>query len=209
MSPKDRPTGAAAGDQTLPSGTPVNEADVQPDQSPSRSDECEALPVTRQVELIANLPYVAMVLLGSAIFLIGVNVGLWRWLGAGVYLAYGAAGALWVMLFICPYCGFHATRLCPCGYGRIAAALRSRKDGNRFARQFRKHIPVIVPLWFIPLIAGAVFLARGFSWALLILMLAFAVNSFVVLPLVSTRYCCARCSQNSTCPWMARRGAEV
>ena len=63
---------------------------------------------------------------------------------------------------------------------------------------------MIVPLWFIPLVAGIVFLVNTFSWLLLALVVLFAVNSFVVLPLVSREYGCARCPQKDACPWMAK-----
>jgi hypothetical protein len=143
-----------------------------------------------------------MILTGAAVFWVAIEVGAWRWLAAGLYLAYGVGGALWIMIFICPYCHFYDTRLCPCGYGKIAVKLRARKDGDRFARQFRKHIPVIVPLWFAPVLAGGIPLFRDFSWGLLVLLLVFVVNSFVILPLLSKKYGCDRCAQKAICPWM-------
>jgi hypothetical protein len=164
---------------------------------------CPTPHVTRTHELLDNLPYLAMLLLGAAICHTTVAGPAWGWLAAGGYLAYGLAGAFWIMLFVCPYCQFYATRRCPCGYGRIAARLRPRQAGDRFRAQFRKHIPVITPLWFLPLIPGGVALARHFSWPLLALVLAFAVDAFAILPLVSRWYGCAQCPQESTCPWMA------
>ena len=156
--------------------------------------------------LIDNLPYVAMIALGAAIFRLGVGGAFWPTALAGGYVLYGVAGAFWIMLFVCPWCQFHGTSLCPCGYGAIAGRLRSKKDGGNFTRRFRRHIPVIVPLWFLPPVAGGIALCRGFSWPLLGLLAAFAVNSFVILPLVSKRYGCARCPQRETCPWMGRCG---
>lgn len=184
---------------------------AEPDQAarapagpPAQPESCPQRRVTPLAEFIDNLPYLAMVLSGAAVFLLGGR-GPAAWLAAAVYLAYGAAGALWVILFICPHCDFYDTRLCPCGYGRIAAKLRSRKDGGDFARQFRRHIPVIVPLWIIPLIAGGAFLWVNFSWPLLALLVGFAVNSFLVLPLVSRRFGCQGCPQKAACPWMGRK----
>ncbi len=163
---------------------------------------CPAPQVTRTHELLDNVPYLAMLVLGAAICHATSAGPPWGWLAAGGYLAYGLAGALWIMLFVCPYCHFYDTRLCPCGYGQIAARLRARQAGDRFRAQFRKHIPVIAPLWFLPLIPGGFALVRHFSWPLLALVLAFVLDSFVVLPLVSRFYGCARCPQKSTCPWM-------
>ncbi len=139
-----------------------------------------------------------MLALGAAIFWIGWGGRL----AAALYAAYGVGGALWIMLFVCPHCHFYATRLCPCGYGQIAAKLRAKQDGADFRAQFRKHIPLIVPLWFAPLVAGGFTSMRQFSWPNLALLLAFAVNSFVILPLVSRAYGCAKCPQKETCPWM-------
>jgi len=139
-------------------------------------------------QLIDNLPYLGMMLLGSAIFPAGLRGSPWGWALAGLYFA---------------------SRLCPCGYGRIAAKLRPRKDTSLFARQFRRHIPVIVPLWIIPVVvAGGVLAIGRFGWVLLVLLIAFIVVSFVVLPLVSTRYGCASCPQRDMCPWMERRRAR-
>ena len=149
-----------------------------------------------------NLPYMAMIVLGAAIFSISIDSTPWRWVSAAGYVVYGALGAVWIMLFVCPWCHFHDTNLCPCGYGRIAARLRSKKNGDDFARRFRRHIPVIVPLWFLPPIAGAIALCFSFSWLLLGLLVVFALNSYVILPLVSKHYGCARCPQKETCPWM-------
>jgi hypothetical protein len=166
------------------------------------SEPCPITQVTRTQEAVDNVPYLAMILLGAAIFWTALDGRVWGWLSAILYFAYGLAGALWIMFFICPYCHFYDTRLCPCGYGQVAAKLRAKRDGARFRAQFRGHIPVIVPLWFAPLMVGAIPLIRHFSWPLLGLLLVFVVNSFVILPLVSRVYGCARCPQKESCPWM-------
>ena len=173
-------------------------------QAGQAEEICPARPVTLHREVINNLPYAAMIVLGAAIFLAGFGDTPWRWVLAGLYFAYGLAGALWVMLFICPHCHFHDTRLCPCGYGRIASRLRAKKPNDHFAKQFKKHIPVIVPVWVIPPIVGGIMLFVGFSITLLILLGVFALNSFVILPQVSKKYGCAHCPQKDECPWMTR-----
>jgi hypothetical protein len=168
----------------------------------AHAQECpETMCSGRQV-LIDNLPYAAMILLGAAIFYVGVAGDFWRWLLSGLYLVYGLAGAVWIMIFVCPYCHFYETRSCPCGYGIIAPKLRARRDGGEFARQFKKHIPAIVPLWFIPPVAGAALLISHFSPVLCGLLIAFVVNSYLILPLVSRRYGCKSCPQKDDCPWM-------
>lgn len=188
-------------DDDGPSASSAPAAGVEPGE-----DACPAREITLAQEIIDNLPYAVMILLGSAILLIGL--GAWRWAAGGAYFAYGLVGMLWIIVFLCPHCHFFDTRLCPCGYGRIAAKLRSRQDGDRFAQKFRRHIPVIVPLWLIPPVAGVIVLLRQFSAAMLVLVVAFAINSFLVLPLVSKKYGCARCPQKDTCPWMGGRGGQ-
>ena len=171
---------------------------------PDNLDCTERLVTFRQV-CIDNLPYVAMILLGSAMLWLCFDQVYLRWLGSGLYFAYGGIGALWIIVFVCPYCHFFDTRLCPCGYGMIASKLRTKREGADFAHKFKQHIPVIVPLWFIPPIAGGIELMRNFSWILLGLTVAFVINSYLILPLVSRRYGCASCPQKETCPWMGCR----
>jgi hypothetical protein len=153
-------------------------------------------------ELINNIPYIAMTVLGTAIFVVCFGGSVWGLLAGAAYLVYGAAGAFWIMIFVCSYCGYWNTRTCPCGYGRIAAKLRAKKPIECFDEKFKKHIPVIVPLWFIPILAGVPVVIRSFSWPLLILLVVFALNAFVVLPLVSTKHGCKECPQKDLCPWM-------
>ena len=159
---------------------------------------------TAQV-FINNIPYMAMILLGAAVFVIGSGGLLWGRLAATAYTAYGLAGALWIMVFVCPYCRYWNNSSCPCGYGKIAAKLRPRKALDCFNEKFKKHIPVIVPLWFIPVLAGVPLLVLGFSWPLLILLVVFAVDAFVLLPLFSVKHGCTECPQKESCPWMGRK----
>jgi hypothetical protein len=161
---------------------------------------------THRQEILDNVPYLLMVGTGSLLLAMGFRMSAWGWTAGALYAAYGVAGAFWIMVFVCPYCPFHGTRKCPCGYGQVAASLRPKNSEDRFREKFRKHIPVIVPLWFIPVIAGAIFLLTDYRWPMLVLLLAFVVDSFVILPLVSRRYGCSRCSQKARCPWMGERG---
>jgi len=156
-------------------------------------------------EFIDNLPYIIMILLGAVIFFTGLET-LFGTVTAGLYILYGIVGAFWIIIFVCPYCHYFDTRFCPCGYGRIAAKLRPKKDEVLFIEKFRKNIPVIVPLWIAPIVAGVIFLILNFSLGKLALMIFFAINSFIILPLVSTKYGCAHCPQRDTCPWMRHKG---
>lgn len=159
-------------------------------------------------QIVSNLPYVAMTLLGGAIFVLGFVNPVWGWICAIAYVIYSVAGAFWIIIFVCPFCERHGTMCCPCGYGRVAARLREKNDVSLFREKFKRHIPVIVPLWFIPVIAGVVFAVLSFSWLMVILLVVFALAAFVILPLFSKRHSCTKCSQKDLCPWMGSKGDE-
>ena len=152
--------------------------------------------------LLDNLPYIFMGIIGAAI-----NIYIFKFTVAGfafssLYVAYCVIGALWIMIFVCPYCHYFNTKFCPCGYGIISAKFREKNPEPNFSEKFKKHIPVIVPLWIIPLIEGIVFLIRDFNVTLLILVIAFSVNSYAILPLLARIYGCGHCPQKNDCPWM-------
>jgi hypothetical protein len=151
---------------------------------------------------VANVPYLVMIVLGTATIVAGFDITPWTLCGAAGYAAYGIVGALWVMVFICPSCGYYGTDECPCGYGRISAKLVRQRERS-FTAKFRKHIPVIVPVWIIPVVCGIVSLYGAFSWLVLALMLGFALDAYFLLPLVAKKRSCAQCPQKDDCPWMA------
>jgi hypothetical protein len=157
--------------------------------------------------LTHNLPYILMTALGAIVLFLSFSGSAWAPLTAAGYVLYGLAGALWIMVFVCPFCRFWDTDSCPCGYGKVAAKIRGRQSEDRFNEKFKKHIPVIVPLWFLPLVAAAPALVRGFSWGLMFLTAAFVVDAFIILPKLSTQHGCRDCPQRQTCPWM--KGKEA
>lgn len=154
--------------------------------------------------VIANLPYTVMLLTGAAVIGWGFGFSAGALVGAASYAAYGIGGAVWIMVFICRYCGYFGTRGCPCGYGVLAAKIVRQGGHECFASKFKRHIPVIVPLWLIPAICGAIQLSRSFSTGLAWILGVFMLNSFVILPLVSRRHACSECPQKDDCPWMAK-----
>lgn len=151
---------------------------------------------------IDNLPYIMMVILGAVIFITGLKMSVLGWTAFVLFILYGIVGAFWIIVFVCPYCHYYDTRACPCGYGQIAGKLLPKKDGDLFMEKFKKHIFVLIPLWIIPILAGLLFLISSFSWLMLALIIVFAIDSFIILPLISRRYGCAHCPQKDTCPWM-------
>jgi hypothetical protein len=159
---------------------------------------------TKWETAVANMPYVGMILLGTVTIAYASTSSAWRLAGAGAYLVYGLAGALWIMVFVCPYCHYYANKGCPCGYGIISARIVSRGDRESFAQKFKRHIPVIVPLWIIPVVGAGVELYSAFSWLLLGLVSAFVIESWIILPIVSRRHGCVACPQKDQCPWMGK-----
>ena len=153
-------------------------------------------------QFLDNFPYIIMAFLGAAIFFMGFKRPFWEYFTAGLYVLYSVIGAFWIIVFVCPYCHFFNTMTCPCGYGRLAAKLRPRRDDSLFLKKFRKHIPVLFPLWIAPVAAGIAFLISDLSPWMLALLALFVVDSFVILPLLSRKYGCAHCPQRDTCPWM-------
>ena len=95
------------------------------------------------------------------------------------------------------------------GYGQIAAKFWAKESENRFAEKFRKHIPVIAPLWVAPVACGGWSLWSNYSVGMLALLVAFALDAFIVLPLVSRIYGCAHCPQKEGCPWMGGKAKET
>ncbi len=159
-------------------------------------------------EMADNLPYTIMILVGAVILYLSISDIIFRYAAAGLYIAWGVAGALWIIVFLCPYCRFWNTRACPCGYGQIAGKLVQKKDHNLFNVKFKKNIPVIIPLWFIPVFAVVPKLIYGFSWALLLLTAIFILDGFIILPIFSSRHGCADCEQKDTCPWMGKTASS-
>ncbi|MFH1718345.1 MAG: hypothetical protein ABIF19_13410 [Planctomycetota bacterium] len=177
---------------------------------PISDDNCSPVREYSAAEaLINNVPYIAMTVLGAAIFAVALGDSAWGPLTAVAYLAYGAAGSLWIMVFVCPYCRYWNSSECPCGYGLVAARFRPKAVVDCFDEKFKKHIPVIVPLWILPLLAGLPDVVRNFSWLLLALLVLFAIDAFAVLPLVSTKHGCKECPQKDSCPWIIIKSKVV
>lgn len=158
---------------------------------------------TKTETITANIPYAAMIILGALTIAYAYGFSARALAGAAGYFTYGVAGAFWIMIFVCPYCTYYATRGCPCGYGSISAVIRKKGDHNCFAEKFKYHIPAIVPLWIIPVACGGIALWSSFSWTLVGLVVAFAVESCIILPIVSRKHGCVDCPQKDDCPWMA------
>lgn len=159
---------------------------------------------THLMEFINNMSYIVMTLLGASVLILGTRANTLGWILAGSYVLYGITGVFWIIIFVCPYCHFIDTTSCPCGYGQISAKICKVQDQSRFTEKFKKNIPVIIPLWIIPLVAGIIFLAKNFTFLLLAFVVLFFIDAFLVLPLLSRKYGCAHCPQKNICPWMSK-----
>jgi hypothetical protein len=160
----------------------------------------------RFIILMENLPYALMILLGASIFMLGFGFSFTAWLSAGAYAVYGIIGTLWIIVFVCPYCHNFGSG-CFSGHGQISSMFRQKKDERLFVTKFKKNIPIIIAIYLIPVIAGGIFLIFSFSYAILALIVLFALNSYLVAPEVSKKYACANCSVKEECPWMGENSA--
>lgn len=150
---------------------------------------------------VHNIPYAGTILLGAVVIFFSLE-GIYRWLFSGLFMVYGMVSTLWFILFLCTHCHSYGSRGCHSGFGRMAAKLRPRGDVSLFRKKFKTHMPVVVPSWVVPVIVGIVSLAYEFSLLKLILIGAFVLISFVILPLMSKNKGCSSCPQREDCPWM-------
>ncbi len=157
---------------------------------------------TTSETILANIPYAVMVLIGTMIIAYAYGLTTLAFTAAIGYLIYGAIGALWIIIFVCPFCAFYATKGCPCGYGMISVKIVKKSSRNCFPEKFSRHIPVIVPLWLIPVVCGGIALWISFSWRLAGLVSVFIIESWIILPIVSVKHGCVDCPQKDSCPWM-------
>jgi len=173
-------------------------------------DPCPEFPeYSTASSALDNLPFVLMVVLGVGMLRLSITDSPAGWIWAGLYVLAGALGVLNVMLRLCPYCPSYGKRSCPCGYGVIAAKLHRAGDPKAFAGRFRGGILPLVPLWFIPPIAALVALFYVFSWVLAILLAAFLLVGFVIIPVLSHQHGCKQCPQREACPWAGRTKPPV
>ena len=70
--------------------------------------------------LLHNLPYITMTVLGAIVLFQSFRKPTWAAIAAGGYVLYGLLGALWIMIFVCPFCRFWDTDACPCMKGKTA-----------------------------------------------------------------------------------------
>ena len=162
------------------------------------SDENRRL--RRKRMILHNLPEFIMYVLGSIIMsYLGLVVLI-------IFVVYFVFSTLWFMRFICTYCPHYDKLKCPSGYAPVAAKLFKKRDMNKFSIMFKRHIGVVFPTWFVPVIAGIYIILVDFSIVTIWLLIVFIVDAFIILPISSRRYGCDYCDLRDKCPWMGRYG---
>jgi hypothetical protein len=135
--------------------------------------------------------------------------------GIGAYILFGF-GILWVIVYLiflvifefrlmsshCPDCYYYG-KTCAFGKGRLSALFFRKGDPERFTAMtltWKDILPDFL-LFIIPVLAGILLLIRGFSWTILILVIALLLLGFAGNALVRGQLACRYCMQRETgCP---------
>jgi hypothetical protein len=138
-----------------------------------------------------------------AMYAVGLVVAWLVWAPLSLlYLVVVLAGNLLFMALICPYCRHVEARNCHSGYHHLAQFF-ARREGRTFARQFKRNLAVMYPIWALPPLVGLYGLLRdlgsGLNWGLLAALVLFCLCGFVVLPIASQKTC-AGCATAEECP---------
>lgn len=150
--------------------------------------------------IIHELPEFLMYILGALIMsYLGIILMI-------VYVIYIITSSLWFMRFVCTYCPHYDNLKCPSGYATVSAKLFKKRETKKFTVMFKRNIAIVLPSWFLPVIAGIFILQDEINLITIFLFVAFIVNSFIVLPIISKKYGCNECDLKDRCPWMGRFG---
>jgi len=157
---------------------------------------CHQTKIPLWLVILDNLPTLILFILGAWI------IQYLSWIVALVYIIYAAASIVYFWAMICPWCHHHGTQACPCGYGVISAKFFGKRNDKSFKKIFRKNILVMFPNWFVPLIAAVYLLYTESTTTMIVLTIAFCVNGFLIIPLISRFVGCKNCEIKEDCPWM-------
>jgi hypothetical protein len=166
---------------------------MTPDKNPN-------LPQSGKRIFFHNLPEYVMYLLG---FIIVYFIGIIYLI---IFIIYCIFSTLWFMKFICTNCPHYDRLICPSGYAKVVSRLFKRGDFTKFQSQFKKHIAVVFPMWIVPAFVGVYLLIDEFTMWMLVLLILFIIDGFIILPIVTRRYGCNECELKDQCPWMGGFG---
>ena len=147
-----------------------------------------------------NAPEVVMYILGSVIMF---YLGLWAMIA---FIGYFVFSTLWYMKFVCTNCPHYDNLRCPSGYASVVTKLFKKGDVKKFNASFKRNMGVVFPTWFAPVFAGIYLLYYTFTIPMVILLIVFIVDAFIILPIFSKKYGCQECDLKDKCPWMGKYG---
>lgn len=154
----------------------------------------------RKRMIMHNLPEFIMYVLGAIIMsYLGLKVLI-------IFVVYTVFSTLWFMRFICTYCPHYDKLKCPSGYAMVAAKLFKKRNMSKFHTMFKRHIVVVFPTWFVPVIAGIYLLIIELTIEVIVLLIIFILDAFIILPWASRTYGCNHCELKDKCPWMGGFG---
>jgi hypothetical protein len=135
--------------------------------------------------------------------------------GIGVYILF-RFGIIWVVAYLffvlvfqfrlisrhCTDCYYYG-RTCAFGKGRLSALLFKKGSPEKFTGMtitWKDIVPDFL-LFIIPVLAGIVLLSQGFTWTILILVIALLLLGFAGNALVRGQLACKYCKQREIgCP---------
>lgn len=112
------------------------------------------------------------------------------------------------MRCVCTFCSNAHLNRCHSTMGVISRSLFQGRDTATFTRQFKRHVAVLFPDWFIPPIAALGQLLSGFTFSTLVLLVLFCLVAFVILPVFSSKGTCDECAVREECPWSKARSSR-
>jgi hypothetical protein len=148
------------------------------------------------VVIAANL--LTLLIWGMGIFILA-QIGL---IWATLYIVFVLALEFRLVSGHCVDCYYYG-KTCAFGKGRISALLFSKGDPGRFTRMtltWKDIVPDFLA-FMVPVLAGVLLLVQGFSWTILILIIALLLLGFAGNALVRGKLACRYCRQREIgCP---------
>lgn len=124
------------------------------------------------------------------------------WVWAGIYVMYCLCLEIRIMRHSCVNCGYYGS-LCGFGKGKVCSWFFKPGDPEKFGTTnitWRDLIPDFL-VFLIPLVLGIIILVMGFTWLLLVLLVALTALSTVGNAVIRGSFACKYCKQRlNGCP---------
>ena len=148
------------------------------------------------IVIVSNL--VSLLVYGIGLYILCQSGIIW----AVVYLVFILIFEFRLISSHCPDCYYHG-KTCGFGKGRLSALFFKKGDPARFTAMtitWKDILPDFL-LFIIPVIAGILLLIQGFTWTILILVIALLLLGFAGNALVRGQLVCRYCRQREIgCP---------